>query len=251
MRIRITAIAIAAVLAVVGVVVLVGAFRVAGQSAAGGTDLVPVLVVRSEIPAGTSASDASDAITTEQVPSAYVVRGAVQKAGQLSGKVASVTLEPGEQLIGSRWVTPSELASTGGSAAVPAGLQQVSIAVDAQRTAAGHIGAGSHVGVFVSLDAGGDSPASTSLLLNDVLVTSIGAASGSSGASGSAAGSQASGTSTASSVSGSTLVTFALSADDAQKLVYGAEFGRVWLSLQNDKSQPLTTGPATRAELGE
>jgi pilus assembly protein CpaB len=245
MRIRIVAIAIAAVLAVVGVFVLVGAFRVAGQSA-GGTDLVPVLVVKAEIPAGTSAADAANAITTEQVPSAYVVQGAVQKAGQLSGKVASVTLEPGEQLIGSRWVTPAELASTGGSAAVPAGLQQVSIAVDAQRTAAGHIGVGSHVGVFVSLDAAGDAPASTELLLDNVLVTSIGAASGTSGDT-----TQTSGTSTASSVTGSTLVTFALSADDAQKLVYGAEFGRVWLSLQNDKSKPLTTGPATRTGLGE
>jgi pilus assembly protein CpaB len=246
MRIRIIAVAIAAVLAVVGVVVLVGAFRVAGQSTAGGSDLVSVLVVRSEIPAGTAASAAADAITTEQVPSAYLVQGAVQKAGQLSGKVAAVTLEPGEQLIGSRWVTPSELASTGGSAAVPAGLQQVSIAVDAQRTAAGHIGVGSHVGVFVSLDAGSGGQAVTELLLNNVLVTSVGAASGSSGD-----GTQPGGTSTASSVSGSTLVTFALSADDAQKLIYGAEFGRIWLSLQNDKSQPLTTGPATRTELGE
>ncbi len=246
MRIRIIAVAIAAVLAVVGVVVLVGAFRVASQSAAGGSDLVPVLVVTSEIPAGTAASAASDSITTEQVPSAYLVQGAVQKAGQLSGKVAAVTLEPGEQLIGSRWVTPSELASAGGSAAVPAGLQQISIAVDAQRTAAGHIGVGSHVGVFVSLDAGTDGQAVTELLLNDVLVTSVGAASGSSGD-----GTQAIGTSTASSVSGSTLVTFALSADDAQKLVYGAEFGRIWLSLQNDTSQPLTTGPATRTGLGE
>ncbi len=244
MRIRIIAIAIAAVLAVVGVVVLVNAFRVAGQTAAGGSELVSVLVVKTEIPAGTSSADLGPSIETEQVPAAYVPNGAVRSAGQLSGKVASVTLEPGEQLLSSRWVTPSELASSGGSAAVPTGLQQVSIAVDAQRTAAGHIGVGDHVGVFVSLDASGTDPAITELLLNDVLVTSVGGASDSAGA-----GSTATGTSTASSVSGSTLVTFALSADDAQKLVYGAEFGRVWLSLQNDKSTPVTTGPATRTGL--
>jgi pilus assembly protein CpaB len=242
MRIRIIAIAIAAVLAAVGVVVLVNAFRVAGQTSASGSHLVTVWVVKTEIPAGTSAADVGTAIETEQVPAAYVPDGAVQSAGQLTGKVASVTLEPGEQLLLTRWVTPSELASTGGSAAVPAGLQQVSIAVDAQRTAAGHIGVGDHVGVFVSLDASGTDPAVTELLLNNVLVTSIGA--GSTSTSGSATG-----TSTASNVSGSTLVTFALSADDAQKLVYGAEFGRVWLSLQNDKSTPVTTGPATRTGL--
>lgn len=244
MRIRIIAIAIAAVLAVVGVIVLVNAFRVAGQTSASGSHLVTVWVVTTEIPAGTSAADAGPAIQTEQVPASYVPDGAVRSAVQLTGKVASVTLEPGEQLLSSRWVTPSELASTGGSAAVPAGLQQVSIAVDAQRTAAGHIGVGDHVGVFVSLDASGTDPAVTELLLNNVLVTSIGAGSGSTSTSGSATG-----TSTASNVSGSTLVTFALSADDAQKLVYGAEFGRVWLSLQNDKSTPVTTGPATRTGL--
>ena len=247
MRIRIIAIAIAAVLAVVGVVVLVNAFRVAGQSAAGGSELVSVLVVKTEIPAGTSSADLGTSIETEQVPAAYVPDGAVRSAGQLSGKVASVTLEPGEQLLASRWVTPSELASSGGSAAVPAGLQQVSIAVDAQRTAAGHIGVGDHVGVFVSLEASGTDPAITELLLNNVLVTSVGGASGSTA--GSSGTGSATGTSTASSVSGSTLVTFALSADDAQKLVYGAEFGRVWLSLQNDKSTPVTTGPATRTGL--
>ena len=244
MRIRIIAIAIAAVLAVVGVVILVNAFRVAGQSAAGGSELVSVLVVKTEIPAGTSSADLGTSIETEQVPAAYVPDGAVRSAGQLAGKVASVTLEPGEHLLASRWVTPSELASSGGSAAVPTGLQQVSIAVDAQRTAAGHIGVGDHVGVFVSLDASGTDPAITELLLNDVLVPSIGGASNSS-----ATGSSTTGTSTASSVSGTTLVTFALSADDAQKLVYGAEFGRVWLSLQNDKSTPVTTGPATRTGL--
>ena len=244
MRIRIIAIAIAAVLAAVGVVVLVNAFRVAGQTSASGSHLVTVWVVTTEIPAGTSAADVGTAIETERVPAAYVPDGAVRSAGQLTGKVASVTLEPGEQLLSSRWVTPSELASTGGSAAVPAGLQQVSIAVDAQRTAAGHIGVGDHVGVFVSLDASGTDPAVTELLLNNVLVTSIGAGSNSTSTSGSATG-----TSTASNVSGSTLVTFALSADDAQKLVYGAEFGRVWLSLQNDKSTPVTTGPATRTGL--
>jgi pilus assembly protein CpaB len=121
----------------------------------------------------------------------------------------------------------------------------VSIAVDPQRTAAGRIGVGDHVGVFVSLDASGDQPAETELLLSNVLVTSIGPAGGSP-----SSGSTTTGTSTtASSVTGSTLVTFAVSADDAQKLVYGAEFGRVWLSLQNAKSSPVTTGPATRTGL--
>ena len=244
MRIRIIAIAVAAVLAIVGVVVLVNAFRVAGQSAAGGSELVSVLVVKTEIPAGTSGSDVGTAIETEQIPAAYVADGVARTASQLLGKVAAVNLEPGEQMLASRWVTPSELASSGGSAAVPAGLQQVSIAVDAQRTAAGHIGVGSHVGVFVSLDASGTDPAVTELLLNDVLVTSVGGAAASTDT-----GSAATGSSTASSVSGSTLVTFALSADDAQKLVYGAEFGRVWLSLQNSKSTPVTSGPATRTGL--
>ena len=243
MRIRIIAIAIAAVLAIIGVVVLVGAFRAQSQSAAGGKNLVTVLVVRSEIPAGTAASALGGSVEAESVPSAYVADGAARTLGDLAGRVASVTLLPGEQVLSSRFVTSTQLAATGGTAAVPAGMQQLSISIDPQRTAGGRIGVGDHVGIFVSLDTSGDDPSTTQLLLNDVLVTSVGTAS----AAASAGGSDA--TTTASTVSGSSLVTFALSADDAQKLVYGAEFGRIWLSLQNAKSTPVTAGPATRAGL--
>lgn len=244
MRIRIIAIAIAAVLAIIGVVVLVGAFRAQGQTAAGGKNLVTVLVVTSEIPAGTSASALGNSVETESVPAAYVAEGAARTLGDLSGKVASVTLVPGEQVLTSRFVTSTELAATGGTAAVPAGMQQLSIAIDPQRTAGGRIGVGDHVGIFVSLDTSGTDPATTQLLLNDVLVTAVGGAT-----TPTATGTSSDSTTTTSSVSGSTLVTFALSADDAQKLVYGAEFGRVWLSLQNAKSAPVTVGPATRAGL--
>jgi pilus assembly protein CpaB len=244
MRIRIIAIAIAAVLAIVGVVVLVGAFRAQSQATAGGKNLITVLVVKTEIPAGTSASALGTAIETETVPAAYVADGAARSLGDLAGRVASVTLMPGEQVLASRFVTPTELAATGGTAAVPTGMQQLSISIDPQRTAGGRIGVGDHVGIFVSLDSSGDAPSSTQLLLNDVLVTAVGAATSSAPSS-----SGGDTTTTTSSVTGSTLVTFALSADDAQKLVYGAEFGRVWLSLQNAKSSPVTAGPATRAGL--
>lgn len=244
MRIRIIAVSIAAVLAIVGVIVLVAAFRAANQSSTAGAQMVSVLVVKAEIPAGTSAALLGDAIQTESIPAGYLVDGALTKTSQLVGKVAAVTLQPGEQVLDTRFVTPSALANAGGSAAVPAGMQQVSIAVDAQRTAAGRIGVGDHVGVFVSLAASGTDPAITQLLLNDVLVTSVGSAAASSAATPSGGT-----TTTASSVTGSSLVTFALSADNAQKLVYAAEFGHIWLSLQNDKSTPATQGPATRTGL--
>lgn len=245
MRIRIIAIAIAAVLAIVGVVVLVGAFRVQSQSAAGGKNLVSVLVVTSAIPAGTSASELGNSVETESIPAAYVAHGAARTVGDLAGRVASVSLQPGEQVLASRFVTSTELAATGGTAAVPSGMQQVSIAIDSQRMAGGRIGVGDHVGIFVSLDSTGTDPATTQLLLNDVLVTAVGGAVAPASSSGVGTDS----TTPTSSVTGSTLVTFALGADDAQKLVYGAEFGHVWLSLQNAKSTPVTVGPATRAGL--
>lgn len=245
MRIRIIAIAIATVLAVVGVVVLVSAFRTQGEAVAAGKNRVTVLVVTAEIPAGTAASSLAGSVQTKSIPAAYVAPGAATSLVALRGRVASVTLEPGEQLLASRFVTTSELAATGGTAAVPVGLQQVTISMDAARTAGGRIGAGDHVGVFVSLDASGDAPASTQLLLNDVLVTAVGGAS----AAGSSSAVGGSAATTTSSVSDTTLVTFAVSADDAQKLVYGAEFGRVWLSLQDAQSSPVTAGPATRAGL--
>lgn len=225
MKTRLIAVIVAAVLAVAGAVALVVALTEANRAATAGAELTPVVVVQQSIPAGTSAERLGDAVSVEEVPARYVAEGAVTDVAQLAGLVSEVGLEPGEQLLSSRFVTAAELAAGGGRVAVPEGLQEVSIALDIQRVAGGAVAPGDRIGVFASL--GG----STRLLLTQVLVTAVAStvASGSEG----------------SSPQGLVLVTVALTADDSQRFLYAAEFGSVWLSEQNDASTPVTTGPVT------
>ena len=224
MKTRIIAVAIAAVLAIVGAVVLVVAVRSADQAATAGAQLMSVLVVRAEVPAGTAADHLGDAVEVQQIPARYVAEDAVTDVDQLDGLVAAVNLQPGEQILASRFSSPEQLASAGIHAAVPEGMQEVSIAVDLQRIAGGSVGPGDRVGVFASFDkdatpqaAGG---AVTALMLNQVLVTSV--------------ASTVDPDADEQTAQGLVLVTLALNAADAQSVVFAAEFGHLWMSAQND-----------------
>ena len=173
MKTRIIAVAIAAVLAIVGAVVLVVAVRSADQAAVAGAQLQSVLVVRTEVPAGTSADRLGDAVIVQEIPAKFVAEDAVTDVDDLSGLVAAVALKPGEQVLSTRFATSTELASAGMHVAVPEGMQEISVAVDLQRIAGGAVGPGGRVGVFASYDDGGAGTKTTTLLLNQVLERGI------------------------------------------------------------------------------
>jgi pilus assembly protein CpaB len=198
------------------------AVRSADQAAVAGAQLQSVLVVRTEVPAGTSADRLGDAVAVEQIPAKYVAEDAVTDVGDLSGLVAAVALKPGEQVLSSRFATTTELASSGVHIAVPEGMQEVSIAVDLQRIAGGAVGPGGRVGVFASYDDASQGSKTTTLLLNQVLVTAIASTVDPD------AETQA---------QGLVLVTLALNAEDAQAVVNAAEFGHIWMSAQNDATE--------------
>jgi pilus assembly protein CpaB len=231
MKTRIIALIVAAVLAIGGGLVLVNYVRTADARAFNGAELTDVLMVASVVPAGTPTSSLESAIVVKSVPTAFVVDGAVTSLDALTGLIAAVELQPGEQVLASRFVTADEFGENSGSIPVPAGLQEISIAVDAQRVIGGRIAPGDEVGIFTSLEETKDDPATTSLMLSSVLVTSVATA----------AGVEDSG-----STGGIVLVSLAVSADDAQKLVFSAEFGRLWLSKQDDASKPAKAGAVER-----
>ena len=90
---------------------------------------------------------------------------------------------------------------------------------------------GATVGVFVSLPRDGEQPPLTHLVLHRVLVTTIG---------GDLPALPSEGEDQATEPADMVSVTFALSAADAEKLVFGAEHGRLWLSLES--MDAITTG---------
>ncbi|UKA61881.1 Flp pilus assembly protein CpaB [Arthrobacter sp. FW306-04-A] len=237
----------ALLLAVVGAVLLVVYVQGADARAAKGMEPTDILVVRDAIPAGTKAEDLGNKVQLKSIPQSAVAAGALHELSGQNGKVTSVSLAPGEQLIASRLVAPGELVP--GTVPVPDGMTEVTFLLTPERILGGRLAAGDKVTVYSSfktdeaMPTGTNIPAgskqSTGLLFHDVLVTAVQQAPPQTQKAGS--------TSTDPAVAmpnGSAFVTVARSDADASKMVFGSEFGTLWLAKQTDttkKSNPPVT----------
>jgi pilus assembly protein CpaB len=234
MRRRLLATAAALVLALVGAVVLLAYAKGADARALAGQRTQQVLVATARIPSGTAAVSLGDLVQTRQLPATAVAPGAVHDLAALAGKVTTVDLLPGEQLLAGRFTDPAQL-QVPGTVAVPAGLQEVTVQLDPERALGGRLAAGDHVGVFVSL-VNPDGSGSTDSVLHTVLVTQVQGGTApppAAGSTGSGPSTAAAASSSASSTPTSTmLVTLALGAKAAEAVVFGQEHGKVWLSLE-------------------
>jgi len=214
--------AIAAILlAGLGAVVLTSYVRGADARAMAGMQTGKVLVVTAMVPKGTSAEALDTLVEMKTLPVKAVAMGTVNSLTSIVGQVSTVDLQPGEQLLGSRFVDPTTLEDPN-VVKVPPGMQQVSLAMERQRMLGGLLVPGSTVGVFVSLPDSEKQPAQTHLVLQRVLVTKVGEAAPPGGEAG--AGAQ--------TPTETVQVTLAVEAHDAEKIVFGGEHGRLWLSLQ-------------------
>ena len=222
---RLLAALAALVLALVGTVVLVAYVRAADARALAGVQTVSVLVVDQPVAAGTPGDQLTDSVRTELVPAKAAVPGGVTALKELAGKVAKVDLAPGEQLLASRFADPGSLQAAG-PVAVPAGDQEISVLLEPQRAVGGRLAAGDEVGVYVSLS--GEAGGLTHVVLHGVLVTQVQGApaapqtdtAAADGSGGSPAPAQ------------SLMITLAVTAKEAEPIVFGMEHGTVWLSLE-------------------
>jgi pilus assembly protein CpaB len=223
-RRRLLASLAALVLLVAGTAVLVAYVRGADARAMAGSRPVEVLVVDQLIPKGTPASEIRDLVRTETVPAKAAVDGRVEDLSALTGRVAAVDLQPGEQLLAARFERPDDMQAPG-TVAVPAGLQEISVMLEPQRSIGGRLAAGDTVGVYLS-QVLPDGTGQTSAVLHEVLVTQVQGAP--------AAPDAEADTETAASTTPVTnlMVTLALNAHDAETVVFGQEHGTLWLSLE-------------------
>lgn len=199
----------AALLAILGIIALVAYANNADDRAFEGTELVTVVRATAEVPARTAVADLSDKVETTKVPKAALVPGALTSLDEVAGKVTSVALVPGDQLSTAKFGDPADVKA---DVTVPAGMQELTIPVDGARLVGGVIKTGDRVGVFSSYDGQTSNP------INGLLILKVdNGVAGSDDATG-------------------TLVTVAVSTLDAEKLVHTLEFGKVWLTLQNDKT---------------
>ncbi len=149
MKRRIIGIIAAIALATVGTFALVSYVQSAKDKAVAGERRTAVYVLSKDVPANTPLDEIERSLEIVEVPDDVRVEGAVSDLDLLDGDlVAAVDLQSGEQLLASRLVAGSEVAMTD----VPAGLQEVTVALDPERAVGGDLAVGDTVGVVLSFD---------------------------------------------------------------------------------------------------
>jgi pilus assembly protein CpaB len=231
----------ALLVAIIGTVLLVSYVQNADKRALAGTETESIYVVQKAIPAGASAETIAGSVATKSIPKLAVAENSVTDLASLGSKVSAVALMPGEQLLSSRMV--EQTAFLGPSRVqVPSGLQEITLKLPIERVAGGVLKAGDTVGVFLSLEQASDAQSGaksskTQLTFHKVLVTAAQFSDGAAtqtGTSDTASGaSQVSSTTSSKPQSdGSYLITLARNSADAERIVFAAEFGKIYLSKE-------------------
>ncbi|MDQ0677554.1 pilus assembly protein CpaB [Arthrobacter pascens] len=239
MKSRLVAGIAAIVLAIVGAMLVMSYAQGADQRAVKNLEPVAVLVVKTAIPAGTPVESMAASLATEQLPAAAVTDSSLKSLDASTGKVAAVDLVPGEQLVAERLIAPDEL-KTQGSVEVPAGLQEVSFQLEPDRVVGGRLAPGDHVGIFVSMDTGGleakADKETTKLTVRKALVTAVQrapvATPKAAPAPTASADPNAADPQDTTLPTGSLMLTVAVTDVDAAKIVFAAEYAKMWLSKE-------------------
>jgi pilus assembly protein CpaB len=243
----------ALIVAIIGTVLLLTYVNGADARAYSNTETETVYVVQKAIPAGTPAGSLGDSVGKKPVPKGVLPAGTITDLGSIQGKVASVALQPGEELLSSRFVDAGALHAPG-RVEVPASMQEVTVRLPIERVVGGALSAGDTVGVLLSIQSGDNAPAQTQFTFNKVLVTGIQMASGANAQNNAtSAPAQSSGGALSGSSSNGTnseyLVTLARPAADAARIVYAAEFGKVYLTKEPASATDSDAGVLDRTKV--
>lgn len=255
MKSRLVAGSVAALLAIVGVILVFAYAQGADQRAVQDLAPVDVLMVKAPIPAGTPVEAMKSSVTAQQLPASAVPATALRTLGDSAGKVAAVDLVPGEPLVAERLIAPEAL-QTSGEVKVPAGLQEVSFQLEPQRVVGGRLLPGDHVGIFISMASGGieakPDKETTELTIHKVLVTAVQRAPEPAEAQPSPSptqGSAAADPKDSALPTGSLLLTVAVNDVDASKIVFASEFAKIWLSKEPLDAQQNSPRTIQRSEV--
>lgn len=247
MKIRLIAAAVMTLLAVVGLVLVTNYASTAEARALSGQEPREVQLVTAPIPEGTPVEELGEFLSLQTLPAVTVPEDAVTNLDDFRGKVAGVDLKPGEQLLASRLVDPITLEEPG-TVPVPKGLREVTFTLGPDRVVGGQLKAGDRVGMVVTFPGEEDVDPWSDLEFQDMLITSFqGAPVGPADPADPAGPAAAEGAESPASAAppvpeGTMLVTVAVTAADAEKVVYANEFGSVWLTKENEDSDTAADG---------
>lgn len=216
---RVVAAVMAVLLAAVGIAALVMYTKGAQDRAFAGREAVSVLQVKERVPAGTKASDLEDKIELVKLPRAAVPQDVVTSLEPLGDKVTTATLVPGEVLVGARFAGSPSLKGSG-AIEVPKGLQEITILLESPRIVGGAVQPGDFVGVMASYEPPKADTWTTNFAVNKVFVLAVSGAAGGEATAG-----------------GPIQVRLAVTSEAAEKIVNATEFGKVYLTRQNDAAK--------------
>jgi pilus assembly protein CpaB len=219
---RVISAVLAVVLASAGTFVLVAYVRSAEQRALAGEQTTTVFVVSEAIEKGTPGEAIRSRVTETSVPAKVRAADAVTDLDELEGNVAAVDLVAGEQLLASRFVSPAAYASEN-RIDVPEGSQLVTVELEPQRAVGNQLRPGDRVGFFASFTDAEDG-AATHLTLHKLLVAGV--------QTNDTAQEESEEGDVAAAPASTLFVTLAVEAEVAERVVFAAEHGSVWLSLE-------------------
>jgi len=246
----------ALVIAITGTVLLITYVQSADARAMAGTETSEVYVVQAAVPAGTAVSDLGGSVAKKALPKSTLTADSVTDLNSLGSKVTAVALVPGEQLLSSRLVEKESFLGPS-RVAVPDGMQEISLKLPIERVVGGKISAGDTVGIFVSLtesttNGAGQTAtqsAGTQLTFHKVLVTATQMSNGSPAQQDSTQKSGGSLNSSNAQNDGNYLITVARNSVDAERLVYAAEFGKIYLSKEPTGATEGTSGVVDKTKV--
>ena len=248
--IRSVSVVVAVLLAALAVLALLSYIRGVRDEAEAQNEPVQAFVATAVIPAGTTAEEAvsRSLIGRENVPSKLVASQAVGSLQQLAGKVATVDILPGEQIVTARWAAPGDVRGID----IPKDRQAMSVQVAVPPGVAGYVQTDDRVSIIASVDLppstpGGAAPADgnsqaqdephVQYLLQGIQVLAVGPHT-------------ANDTGDASTTSDNVLLTLAVDPQQAEKLAYATLHGQLYFTLlPRDQEAPVTTPGRTRLDL--
>jgi pilus assembly protein CpaB len=251
----------AVVLALIGLVAIVGYVHGADERAQAGQKIVQVLVVKDQVPAGTPANELGDRVGLEKINAKVKAEGALSSVKPLGKQVAATTLVPGEQLIADRFVDESNFTATGADVQVPAGMLRTTVTLDPERVVGGVLTPGARVAVTASFEAATNQTGSpvtingvtvpdgktigqtTGVLFHKVLVTNVQLTGNVNATDNTSGVKTATSSKPGDAPTSQLLVTLALDGPSMERLVFAQEFGKVWLSIEPADASDAGTGP--------
>ena len=267
MKRRVIGIVVALVLAAVGTIALVAYVNKAKDNAVKDDEQVQLLVVTDTIRQGASLNEIRERVKLTEVPKRLAAPDALADLTTADPQlVAGVELRTGDQLLSTRLVDARSLVRV----EVPSGLQEITISLSPERAVGADLQSGDTVGIIFSfqpfaVSATGvptlspdttvpasptavtvptQTPNTTHLTLHKVLVTSVQFSKGDrenvSAIQGTASDAKPTDTTIAANVAQAPadqlLVTLAVSASEAEQLVFAAEFGSIWLTAEGPQA---------------